>query len=225
MTGFNKIISTFKKDKDITSNRNSFNFSDNSYRSEESDGIISRRDQDTDEYIDKNIDKNIDKDIYSDINVNLDNNYETKYNFKDNSYIIEQNNKKNIFICEMCNKNGDNAQYIILNCNHIYHIQCLANNQLNTAINCQIIDNTFFNNIRCNCGELLESSEIMMIQNKFYKGTTIFIGNHDKKIDKLEDKINILKEEMKICMEYKQRLEFEQQKSKQIITMLNTMPL
>lgn len=216
---FNKMIGSFKKDK---SKRHSFNFSDLS-----SDGIISRQVQD-DMYSDINLDNH----TYENNEKNEKNySYETKHNFKDiesnQQSNIEQNNNnnnKNIFICKMCGKNG-NEQFIILNCNHIYHIQCLANDQLNTSINCQVIDDTFFNKIKCNCGELLESSEIMMIQNKFYKGTNIFIKNHDRKIDKLEDQINILKEEMKICMEYKQKLEFEQQKSKQIITMLNTMPL
>ena len=65
----------------------------------------------------------------------------------------------------------------------------------------------------------------MMIQNKFYKGTNNYIQTHDIKINKLDDQINVLKEEMKTCMEYKQKLEFEKQKSKQIITLLNTMPI
>ena len=64
-----------------------------------------------------------------------------------------------------------------------------------------------------------------MIHNKFYKGTSVFIKDHNKVIDKLEKEINSLKEEMKICMEYKQKLEFEQQKSKQILTLLNTLPI
>ena len=158
-------------------------------------------------------------------------NYETKDNFQklkqkfDTPKTLSQ--KQNTFICETCNMSSSNSQFIILNCNHIFHINCLAKIQLTNAINCQIIDNeTFFNKVKCStCHDPLESSEIMMIHNKFYKGTSVFITNHNKTINKLESQINCLKEEMKVCMEYKQKLEFEQQKSKQILTLLNTLPI
>jgi hypothetical protein len=164
-------------------------------------------------------------------------NYETKDNFQQlkNKYDTPKpvapkyDTPQSIraFMCEMCNKSSSNSQFIILNCNHIFHINCLAKLQLKNAINCQVIDNdTFFNKVKCStCNDPLESSEIMMIHNKFYKGTSVFINDHNKTINKLESEINVLKEEMKVCMEYKQKLEFEQQKSKQILTLLNTLPI
>jgi hypothetical protein len=158
-------------------------------------------------------------------------NYETKDNFKKLKNKFDTPKpvapKPNTFVCETCNMSSSNSQFIILNCNHIFHINCLAKLQLKNAINCQVIDNdSFFNKVKCStCNDPLESSEIMMIHNKFYKGTSVFINDHNKTLNKLESQINVLKEEMKVCMEYKQKLEFEQQKSKQILTLLNTLPI
>ena len=231
MTGFNKILGSIgKKDK---SKRNSFSFSDR--YSNESDNVTSRTNSHDNDLIpsanlqDNNVisqnlqndnvisQENFQDDMYSEIDVL----YETKDNFKKTSTKC----KNNVFVCEMCSESNDNP-FIILNCNHIYHIICLANEQIEYSKQCQIIDNdTFFNKMKCNCGELLESSEIMMIQNKFYKNTDYYIQTHDIKINKLDDQINLLKEQMKTCIEYKQKLEFEKQKSKQIITLLNTMPM
>lgn len=183
------------------------------------------------------------REVYSDIDLDLDSQddkklpyesdstYETKDNFKKLKEKFETpkrvSKKQNTFICETCNMSSSNSQFIILNCNHIFHINCLAKIQLTNAINCQIIDNeTFFNKVKCStCNDPLESSEIMMIHNKFYKGISVFITTHNNTINKLESQINCLKEEMKVCMEYKQKLEFEQQKSKQILTLLNTLPI
>ena len=215
----------FKKDK-----RNSINFSDLSnkdiFKDIDKDSKDSKDTRSLDLYTDQDSQYNPDRD--SNTTQHL---YETKYNFQ---YITKKNDKpqnvdkkQNTFICEMCNTSNSNSQFIILNCNHVFHITCLAKIQLTNARNCQIIDNdTFFNKVKCNtCNDPLESSEIMMIHNKFYKGTSEFIKNHNKTIDKLEVQINSLKEEMKTCMEYKQKLEFEQNKSKQILTLLNNMPI
>ena len=163
--------------------------------------------------------------------------YETRDNFQQLKKKFDTGNgndvpkikkQQNSFICGLCDKSSipGGSQFVILNCSHIFHINCLANIQLELAINCKIIDeDTFFNKVKCpNCEDQLESSEIMMIHNKFHKTTNTFIKDHDEIINKLDLQINKLKDEMKICMEYKQKLEFEQQKSKQIITIINTMP-
>jgi hypothetical protein len=230
----------FKKNKD-KSKRNSINITDFSHNLDKVNFKPDFRDDFRDNFRDNFRDSNSNSsrsssydseiltrhiDVYSDIDID-----ETKDNFKklkekfDTPKHVEK--KSNTFVCETCNMSSSNSQFIILNCNHIFHINCLAKIQLTDAMNCQIIDNdTFFNKIKCStCNDQLESSEIMMIQNKFYKGTSIFITNHNKTINKLESQINNLKEEMKVCMEYKQKLEYEQQKSKQILTLLNNLPI
>lgn len=223
------INNMFKKVKD-RSNRNSVHLTDFSLNLNKTNEY---KDRDTNSLSADSEINTRQNDMYSDLgSLSEQNTYETKDNFQ-NTYNHNNSNNKNIspkqntFVCETCNESSSNSQFIILNCNHIFHINCLAKIQLKNAINCQVIDNdTFFNKVKCStCQDHLESSEIMMIHNKFYKGTSVFINDHNKSIDKLEKQINSLKEEMKVCMEYKQKLEFEQQKSKQILTLLNTLPL
>ena len=179
----NKLLGSMKKDK---SKRDSIILGDSSESkhdsTSESNSVTSRT--------------NYQDDMYSDID------YQTKDNFQNHDplHILKTTNKsKNIFTCKMCGNND--PPFVILNCNHIYHINCLAKEQVQSAIQCPILDNdTFFNTIKCNCGEVLEYYEIRRIQDQFYQGTYNYIKTHDLKINKLETQINILKEEMKICM-------------------------
>jgi hypothetical protein len=132
---------------------------------------------------------------------------------------------KGTYTCTMCNcSSNNNDNFIILSCNHVFHIKCLADEHQYEAKKWQVLDEEFFNNRKCHeCSTSIETSEILFIHHKFFKGTKDFITKHDDQIRKLEIQINKLKDEMKISMEYKQKLEFEREKSKQIIAMLNTM--
>lgn len=124
--------------------------------------------------------------------------------------------------CEMCRCDTEDSLFIILSCNHSFHINCIANQHQLDAKNCHVLDDEFFNDRKCYvCETQMDSSEIMYIHSKFSKATVNMINTHDLQINKLERQINKLKEEMKIALEYKQRLEFEKEKSKQIMLMLN----
>jgi hypothetical protein len=237
MSSFNNM---FKKNKD-KSKRNSINITDFSMNlktnSKDRDNISLSTDSEVITHeVYSDLDPQYEQEHYDNYEQRLpyepyEQNYETKDNFKKLKNKFDTPKpvapKQNTFVCETCNMSSSNSQFIILNCNHIFHINCLAKLQLKNAINCQVIDNdSFFNKVKCStCNDPLESSEIMMIHNKFYKGTSVFINDHNKTLNKLESQINVLKEEMKVCMEYKQKLEFEQQKSKQILTLLNTLPI
>lgn len=227
MSSFNNM---FKKNKD-KSKRNSMNFGDFKQKfldSNSSDTEIIKRpneiysDMDS-QYDHKSFESTFDKDIYQ----TKDNFEKIKQKFDNPKNKQKSTNiqKKNTFICGLCNES--HTQFIILDCGHTFHINCLAKQQLSDAMNCPIIDNeNFFDKIKCHsCNTPLESCEITMIHNKFYKGTSVYITNHNKTMDKLDLQLNNLKNEMKVCMEYKQKLEFDQQKSKQILTLLNTLPL
>lgn len=133
---------------------------------------------------------------------------------------------KPMFTCNICNiSNSD--YFIVLGCNHVFHIKCLASDQLNLSRKCEIIDNqSFFNLIKCNCcGYLLDSTEILHIQLKNYKSSNTYLTSHIDKIKKLEGQLNKLKDELQDCVVYKQKIEFEQTRSKDIITFLNNIPL
>lgn len=131
------------------------------------------------------------------------------------------------FVCRLCdNQSPNNQNYIILSCNHIYHVKCLADKDHADSKDCRVMDDEFFESRKCvACQTIIEKSEIIMTHTKFFKGTVEFINKHDENISRLEDQINKLKEELKSSIEYKQKLEYEREKSKQITTILNTIVL
>lgn len=126
------------------------------------------------------------------------------------------------FVCNICeNKNTKADKFIILSCNHIFHISCLAESHLEDVYKYDVIDNEYFASRKCSeCSEKLQSSEILFLHSKFLSETKNKINNHASSIEELENKLKILKEELKVCYNYKHRLEQEREKSKQIITTL-----
>lgn len=144
--------------------------------------------------------------------------YENRNNFK----------SQDKFVCQYCNgnQNGTNLNFIILSCNHIYHVKCLADRDHSESKDYRIMDDGFFENRKCDCCQTtIEKSELIMIHTKFFKGTAENIKKHDENIIRLENQIKNLQEDLKTSIEYKQRLEYEREKSKQITSVLNTMLL
>jgi hypothetical protein len=138
----------------------------------------------------------------------------------------KQTGKAVVQCCEMCNNRNcsENDNFIILNCKHVYHIKCLADEHHYEAKQNQYLDDKFFESRKCGkCSTRIEKEEIHFIHCKFFKGTKEHLDSHELQINKLELQMNKLKEELKTSIEYKQKLEYEREKSKQIITMLNTM--
>ena len=156
MSSFNNM---FKKTKD-KSNRNSVHITDfslnlnkNNEDKDSSSSLSTHSEIFTQEhYQDSHSDQKL---LYESDYLQQQNVYETKDNFQNIKIKFDTNKhiapKQNTFVCEMCNESSSTSQFIILNCNHIFHINCLAKIQLENAINCQIIDNdTFFNKVKCN---------------------------------------------------------------------------
>ena len=61
------------------------------------------------------------------------------------------------------------------------------------------------------------------IHNKFYKSTKEYLVKQDDRIDIIGKQMSKLKEELRICYDYKQRLEQQREKSKQITVTINTL--
>ena len=139
--------------------------------------------------------------------------------YKDNIEI--KKNKKNI-ICEYCNEYGD-GNFIILNCNHVFHIICLANEHFeDSKIN--IIDENFFNKRKCLiCYQQLELEDVQLIHNKYHKHTKQYIKQQQDRILNLDSQMNKIKEELRVCYVFKEKLEKEKEKSTQIIITINTL--
>lgn len=148
-----------------------------------------------------------------------DNYYENSVNSCVNSEINSiinssiDSNLKNF--CNICNNQND-GQFIILSCNHTFHIKCVASKM--NLNNTYIDQNSFYCEM---CNYILDSSEILYIYNKFYKETNNYIHDCDSKIKDLEKNLNKIKDELRINFEYKQKLEKSKEYSKIVILTLN----
>jgi hypothetical protein len=117
-------------------------------------------------------------------------------------------------ICKICLNNQNNLDnFIILSCNHTFHIKCLTNIISSEEINLES---------KCSeCLKTLEIEELLFLHSKFLSNTKNLIGEHEIKIKNLENNLIKLKEELKISYEYKNKLTNEREKSKQIVSNLS----
>lgn len=129
------------------------------------------------------------------------------------------------FICKICfNKCDRKDNYIILSCNHVFHVHCLVETHFNDIYKFNMIDDDYFTTRKCLvCAGALQTEELMFLHSKFLNTTRTNISKHQEYINSLETQIKVLKDELRTCFEYKNKLEYEREKSKQIVTVLTTM--
>jgi hypothetical protein len=127
--------------------------------------------------------------------------------------------------CKMClEKTGRCDNYIVLSCNHVFHVSCLAESQFMDVYKYHIIDSEYFGSRQCLvCSNKIQTEEMMFLHSKFLSGTKGRIESHDSQINNLEGQMKQIKEELRVCYEYKHKLEHEREKSKQIVATLMTM--
>lgn len=141
---------------------------------------------------------------------------------------INEKKEHHGLLCELCkdptfNKKGCKKNYIILSCNHIFHIYCLAQSHYK-KITTNSNENDSFDNCTCTiCNEKLELEQIMYLHSTFMSNTKNLLSNHQNSIEHLEGQLQQLKIELRTLYNYKYKLEKEREKSKQIICILNTM--
>lgn len=132
--------------------------------------------------------------------------------------------KKTDFNCELCKSNSSKDNFFILSCDHIYHIQCLADTHFDDIYKYPVIDNEYFSSRKCNiCYKQLQLDEVMYLHGKYLKNTKDFIERHQNSIESLEYQMKKIKDELRVCYEYKHKLEQQREKSKQIVSILSTM--
>lgn len=137
---------------------------------------------------------------------------------------IQTNKSQDIVCCACENKTGVMDNYIILSCCHIFHVHCLADNHFSDVAKFTSIDSEFFTTRTCpSCHKNVPFEEQMYLHSKFLSSTKDHITKHQDSINKLEHQLQKIKEELRVCYEYKNKLEKEREKSKQIVTMLTTM--
>ena len=127
--------------------------------------------------------------------------------------------------CKCKNGGNKNDPFMILNCGHIFHIGCLVEIHFDEFTNCGgIIDGRFIKNCTCMvCNEQMEVEDIVHMHNKFTKSTKEQLKYQSDQIDILDKQMSKLKDEMRVQLEYKQRLEDKRNKSKQITITLNNL--
>lgn len=136
--------------------------------------------------------------------------------------ITQKTNGLKCCICE--NKKGREDNYVVLSCNHVFHVYCLISIQFHDIYNFHIIDNEYFSSRKCvSCEKSIQMEELMFLHSKFLNGTKDKIEQHNSKIESLENKLKDVKEELRVCYDYKHKLEHEREKSKQIVANLMTM--
>jgi hypothetical protein len=127
------------------------------------------------------------------------------------------------FCCKLCNTKNTNENYMILSCNHIFHIRCLAESNFKDIYQYPIIDQEYFSHRKCLvCSEQLQQEELLYLHGKFLTNTKGLIKKHQSSIDNLEAQLKRIKDELRTCYEYKHRLEQQREKSKQIVSILTT---
>lgn len=171
--------------------------------------------------------------LYTDngINNNTIRNNNTVHNNNEIKHIIKKTSipneiePSNSFCCKICNNdNNINDNYTILSCNHVFHVYCLVDYHYNDSYRLNMIDSDYFASRKCpTCNKTLQTEELMFIHSKFLSYTKDKVESHHKNILNLENQFNKIKEELRICYEYKQKLDNEREKSKQIVTSLMTL--
>jgi hypothetical protein len=150
------------------------------------------------------------------------------YNSTINSYdnpqpVVSKRNEEHT--CNLChNQNKIKDSFMILTCGHIFHIRCLVDSHYTEANKYGVIDEEYLTSRNCCiCSKQMEMEDILYIHNKFYKNTKEYITKQDETIEQLDKQMSKLKEELRICYEYKQKLEHQREKSRQITVTINTM--
>lgn len=126
--------------------------------------------------------------------------------------------------CKLCKDDINQSNFIILSCNHIFHISCLADIFFKDIYNYDILDEEYFDRIKCtSCFNNLELEEIMFLYSKFLSTTKSLLKNHETSIENFESQLKQIKNELRTCYDYKHKLEKQREKSKQIVSILNTL--
>lgn len=126
---------------------------------------------------------------------------------------------KDKVICRLCqDKKSNNDQYIILSCNHVYHIRCLYNEYYNNA---PVTDKEYIESRDClNCNEKVQPEDLMCLHSKFLNLTKDDMTVYEDTITKLEEQLRKVKNELSKSYDVRQRVQLQRDKCKQIVNTL-----
>jgi hypothetical protein len=128
----------------------------------------------------------------------------------------------NYHYCQICNKTrSDN--FIILNCNHTFHINCLANFHHGYVHVAYHPDQTDVHDmINCAyCHHPIDDLELKYLHNKFYNNVNRNIININQTLKKLQNKIKKIQQSIIETEHHREELLVEQERSKAILNSMN----
>lgn len=166
--------------------------------------------------------------IYTDIESMSDtsSNEHMKLYYRNESQNVGTDSPKSEVCCGICNNKSNKGNFIILSCDHVFHVQCLAEKHFTDIYKFAVIDSEYFVTRKCHCcGGKLQTEELMFLHSKFLSCTKDHLESHQIAMSGLEERMNKMKEELKVCYDYKHKLECDREKAKQIVsTLLNMLP-
>jgi hypothetical protein len=131
--------------------------------------------------------------------------------------------EKNQISCKICNNRHKDA-FVILECNHTFHVNCLVETHFADIYNYENLNENYIDCVKCDiCSKLIGSEELMFLHSKFLSNTKERLMNQQDKINILEDKLRQLKDELRLNYEHKNRLERERDVSKKVVKMVINM--
>lgn len=159
---------------------------------------------------------------YTDINSLIDTNSmssQVTYKSDKNEYLETNQQQVN---CSICNSNESKYSFVILSCGHIFHTKCIG--ELHTKNKNNIIDRDFLLSQECNvCNKTIDTEDMMYIHSKFLKNLKTTLEDKELDISLLNNKLSMIKEELRVHYEHKQKLENERDISKQISIVVSTL--
>lgn len=133
--------------------------------------------------------------------------------------INDYSNDKVPISCYLCN--SDTQGFIILNCNHIFHIKCIVDFHQTQTCN---IDEDYIKSLTCSaCKTPIQMDELQYIYSKYTSNSDKILNEYTHSIEGLETQLKSLKDEIRTCFEYKYKIQQSREKSKQILSMISMM--
>lgn len=165
-------------------------------------------------------------DIYSIIPLDSENDekqitFEQAFNLKSSSS-IEKTSIKESMKCFICNnEKGIIDNFMLLNCTHTFHFKCIVDSQSNYN---GIVDENFVNNRKCiKCNTKIDLEDLLFIHTKFNKITKTHLKTYEEDIDELNARLAKMNADLRTIYNIKQKLEKQQERSKQISLTINTL--
>lgn len=124
--------------------------------------------------------------------------------------------------CEIC-KNITDSQFIILSCNHTFHINCLVEYYIIDFVQVEEINETFIHSKKCiKCDTIIDPVDAYHSHLKYISSTKISLENFKTQIDRIDRDLSNLNKEKITCLGYKHRIEKTRDRCEHIMEVLKT---